>query len=174
MSSLAVVGESTECSPVPFRDIISAFATGITVVTARLEGIDYGLTASAVTSVSLEPPLLLICLNERTRTQAAILRGGVFAVNVLAEHQLDVAERFASPSPDRFAGIGMRLGALGQPLLEDALAHVECRLVDDFVGGTHRILLGSVARASAASGAPLVRFGGSYGGFDQRVQRAAA
>jgi 4-nitrophenol 2-monooxygenase / 4-nitrocatechol 4-monooxygenase, reductase component len=157
-----------------FRAAMSTFATGITVVTARVDSVSYGLTATAVTSVSLEPPTLLVCLNRRSRTAAAIVRGGAFAVSVLGEHQLDIAELFARPDPDRFAELETELGPLGQPLVADALAHVECRLVSELAGGTHRVLVGRVGSAMAWPCSPLVRFRGGYGRFDASRDQSLA
>src|ERR1700674_171452 len=92
-------------TPEEFRDVIGRFASGVTVITTVHDGIPYGTTASAVRSLSLEPPMLLICMNQQSSTGQAIAAAGHFAVNILAEEQPDAAARFATKSPDKFHGI---------------------------------------------------------------------
>lgn len=152
-----------------YRDAISRFLTGITVVTTRHGTQSHGITVSAVASVSLEPPTLLVCLNRQSATCEAIGRAGHFAVNVLAENQLALAQHFASKSPDKFSTLpsdndtpSWREGVLGAPLLADALAHLECRVASTSDIGTHRIFFGEVAAAQATDGAPLAYFRGQF------------
>jgi flavin reductase (DIM6/NTAB) family NADH-FMN oxidoreductase RutF/DNA-binding GntR family transcriptional regulator len=146
-----------------FREVIGHFMSGVTVITATAEGRDYGMTASAVTSLSLEPPMLLACLNNQSPTQQAISRSRVFAVSVLAEDQGDLAKHFARRGDDKFAGVPITRGAGGLPLIGGALAVLECEVSDDVVGGTHRVFLARVRRADARPGAPLAYFRGSFG-----------
>lgn len=153
----------SELPPEVFREVIGHFMSGVTVITATAEGRDYGMTASAVTSLSLNPPMMLACLNNRSPTQEAITRSGAFAVNVLAEGQGDLAKQFARPGEDKFVGVAIRRGAGGVPLLSDALAVLECRVGTDVSGGTHRVFFAQVARATARHGAPLAYFRGSFG-----------
>src|SRR6266567_3914290 len=141
-----------------FREVIGHCMGGVTVITARAEGRDYGMTASAVTSLSLDPPMILACLNNRSPTQEAITRSGAFGVNVLAEGQHDLAKQFARAGEDKFAGVAIRRGAAGVPLLSDALAVLECRVGTDVTGGTHRVFFAHVAQATARHGAPLAYF----------------
>jgi 4-nitrophenol 2-monooxygenase / 4-nitrocatechol 4-monooxygenase, reductase component len=145
-----------------FRDVIGHFPSGVTIVTAREDDVDYGVTVSAVASLSLEPPMLLACLNQISRTKAVIERTGMFAVNVLTEQQEELAARFATNRDDKFKGLDVRNGTLAVPLLPDALAHVECRVVDTAVGGTHTVFLAEVERAERFKGAPLAHFRGKY------------
>jgi flavin reductase (DIM6/NTAB) family NADH-FMN oxidoreductase RutF len=145
-----------------FRDIIGRFASGVTVITAQHEGRRYGTTASAVSSLSLEPPMLLVCLNRSSSTQQAIAAAGRFAVNILAEGQADEAMRFAGKG-DRFAGVKVVEGTTGEPLLEDALANLECRVVGEVTGGTHSVFLAEVEHATGRQGAPLAYFRGKFG-----------
>ncbi len=145
-----------------FRDVIGHFPSGVTIVTARDGVSDYGVTVSAVASLSMEPPMLLACLNQISRTKAVIERTGSFAVNVLTEQQEELAARFATNADDKFDGLDLRYGTLGAPLLPDALAHVECRVVDTAVGGTHTVFLAEVERAERFEGAPLAHFRGRY------------
>jgi flavin reductase (DIM6/NTAB) family NADH-FMN oxidoreductase RutF len=108
-----------------FRSVMSHFASGVTIITTRHEGIDYGLTASAVSSLSLDPPMLLICVNKASNTRDAIAKSQVFAVNILRENQSEVAKHFASSRPDKFGGVSVSYEALGVPLLGDVLATLE-------------------------------------------------
>jgi len=149
--------------PARFREVIGHFTTGVAVVTTRHDGHDHGMTASAVASVSLEPPMLLVCANMRAPTQAAILASGAFAVNILGEGQDAIAQRFARPHADKFAGLAWHRGVLGLPLLDDALARIECELTESVVGGTHRVLLGTVRDAQVAPGTPLAYYRGRFG-----------
>jgi len=146
-----------------FRDVIGHFATGVTVITAVSEGKPLGTTASAVSSLSLEPPMLLICMNRQSATGAAVSREGRFAVNILDAQQGELAKRFASKTPDKFAGVEATAGCFGEPLLAGALAHVECRVVEDVSGGTHTVFLAEVERAQAGAGTPLAYYRGQFG-----------
>ena len=146
-----------------FREVIGHFTSGVTVITATSDGRDHGMTASAVTSLSLEPPMLLVCLNNRSPTQQAITRSRAFAVSVLAEGQHELAKHFGRRADDKFAGVAITRGAGGLPLLRDALAVLECEVSDDIVGGTHRVFLARVMHAVARPGSPLAYFRGSFG-----------
>ena len=158
----AVPPERRRLQPEEFRDVIGRFASGVTVITAEHEGRLFGTTASAVSSVSLEPPMLLACLNRSSSTGHAIAAVRRFAVNILAEAQADAAIRFAGKG-DRFAGQAVVRGVSGQPLLEDALANLECRVVGEVTGGTHSVYLAEVVHATGRPGAPLAYFRGQFG-----------
>lgn len=145
-----------------YRDLIGRFASGVTVVTTIRDGMPYGTTASAMTSVSLSPPMLLICLNRRSLTGQAIMHSRHFAVNVLAEHQGCLADHFAVKGSS-FAGLNTTTGVQGAPLLADALATFECIVVNDVVAGTHNVLIGLVEQASGRHGMPLAYFRGRQG-----------
>jgi flavin reductase (DIM6/NTAB) family NADH-FMN oxidoreductase RutF len=149
-----------------FRSVMSRFASGVSIITTRDEGIDYGLTASAVTSLSLDPPMLLICVNKASNTQKAIAEAQVFAVNILRENQSELARRFAGSHPDKFAGMSISYGELGVPLLDDMLATIECRVTEIVSGGTHSIFLAEVQTAQAAEGMPLTYYRGRMGRFE--------
>ena len=153
-------------NPERFRSVMSRFASGVTIITTRYEGIDYGLTASAVSSLSLDPPMLLICVNKTSNTQKAIAQSQVFAVNILRENQSAVARHFASSRPQKFGGMSVSYGALGIPLLDDALATIECRVTEEVTGGTHSVFLAEVKTAQAAEGMPLTYFRGRMGRFE--------
>ncbi len=149
--------------PELFRDVIGRFATGVTVVTAADEDRPYGTTASAVSSLSLEPPSLLVCMNRGSETAAAIDREGTFVVNVLHEGQGELAARFARKGGDKFEGLAPIDGVHGDPLLEDALAHLQCRVVERTVAGTHTIFIAEVTEAAGTAGMPLAYFRGAFG-----------
>ena len=155
-----------------FRQVIGHFASGVTIITTRDQGTNYGLTASAVTSLTLEPPMLLVCINKNTGTQAAISRTRVFAVNILDENQADLAYQFAKPQPDKFAGVEYTYGRYGEPLLAGALAHIECRVAADVEAGTHKAFLAEVDDAAASTGSPLTYFRGKFGRFGQPQDEA--
>ena len=103
--------------PQIFRQVIGNFASGVTVITTREQDTNYGLTASAVTSLTLEPPMLLVCINKHTATQAVISRTRTFGVNILDQDQAHLAYRFAKPQSDKFQGVDFSYGSLGVPLL---------------------------------------------------------
>jgi 4-nitrophenol 2-monooxygenase / 4-nitrocatechol 4-monooxygenase, reductase component len=145
-----------------FRDIIGRFASGVTVITAQHEGTLLGTTASAVSSLSLDPPMLLVCLNKASATGQGIAQAGRFAVNILGEDQADAAMQFAGKG-DKFAGMSILYGAGGEPLLEDALANLECRVAEEVTGGTHSVFLAEVEHATGRQGAPLAYFRGQFG-----------
>jgi flavin reductase (DIM6/NTAB) family NADH-FMN oxidoreductase RutF/DNA-binding GntR family transcriptional regulator len=146
-----------------FRQVIGNFMSGVVVITTRYGDVDHGMTVSAISSLSLEPPRLLVCLNTASGTQEAVRQAGIFGVNILAEHQGDVADRFARPGPDKFADLAVRIGRTGVPLLADTLATVECRVVEMVTAGTHRVFLAQVVQAEAGEGSPLAYFRGRFG-----------
>jgi len=150
-----------------FRRVISNFMSGVVVITTTHDGVPHGMTVSAVSSLSLDPPMLLVCLNSASTTQEAVRRSGRFAVNILAEHQGQIAERFARPgADDKFAGLQIRPGDTGVPVLAGVLATVECRVTEEVSGGTHRVFLAEAVHAEATEGAPLAYFRGRFGKFE--------
>ena len=150
-----------------FRRVISNFMSGVVVITAAHGGARYGMTVSAVSSLSLDPPMLLVCLNANSTTQDAVHRSGRFAVNVLAEDQGELAERFARPgTTDKFSGLTTRSGRTAAPLLPGTLAVIECRVAEVVSGGTHRVFLADVVHAETTEGSPLAYFQGKFGKFE--------
>jgi flavin reductase (DIM6/NTAB) family NADH-FMN oxidoreductase RutF/DNA-binding GntR family transcriptional regulator len=150
-----------------FRRVIGNFMSGVVVITTEHDGAPHGMTVSAVSSLSLDPPMLLVCLNSRSGTQEAVHRSGRFAVNILAEDQGHLAEQFArSGSADKFAGLDTRPGRTGVPILHGALAVVECRVAEVVCGGTHRVFLADVVHAETTEGSPLAYFRGRFGKFE--------
>lgn len=146
-----------------FREVAGHFATGVTVVTAMWDGQRFGTTASAVCSVSLEPPTMLICMNRGSSTGAAVAAAGCFTVNVLGEHQSELARRFARKSSAKFDGVETAVSALGGLVLRDALAHIECSVIEEIDGGTHIVFLARVEAATRFPGAPLAYYRGRFG-----------
>src|SRR5215218_10195296 len=156
MASAAFDGER-------YRHVIGHFATGVTVITSRHDDTDHGATASAVSSVSLDPPSLLVCLNRSAVTETAVRESGTFAVNILRADQGELALRFAGRHGDKFDGVAVGRSAEGDPLLEGALARIECRVRDAVTGGTHTVFFGEVRNAEAAKADPLAYFRGRFG-----------
>lgn len=148
-----------------FRRVMGRFASGVTIITTRHAGIDYGLTATAVSSLSLDPPMLLICVNRTANTRQAIAAAQRFAVNILQEHQGELARQFARSDPDKFQGISVLRGEHGVPLFPDALASIECRVTEEIPVGTHSLFLAQVEGARMTEGLPLTYFRGKMGRF---------
>jgi flavin reductase (DIM6/NTAB) family NADH-FMN oxidoreductase RutF len=150
-------------TPAEFRAALSRFPSGITVVTSRgREGTFYGITVSAFCSVSLNPPLVLVCIEKTTVSHMAIESSQSFVVNILAQEDEGLSEHFAIPAPNKFEGLGYRIGLEGVPVLDDALVALECRLRSEFDGGDHTIFVGLVEKVSIKDGKPLVYFHGNY------------
>ncbi len=145
------------------RDAFGSFATGVTVVTGRrADGTRVGLTANSLTSVSLDPPLLLFCPARTASALPALEASGRFAINVLASDQRAVADRFARRDVDRFADATWG-DWHGVPILDGALANFVCTLFADHDGGDHRVVIGRIERLRMnAVHAPLLYFRGAY------------
>lgn len=158
----SAAGFTPNIDPRLYRSAIGAFATGVTVVTASVRGDIYGMTMNSITSVSLDPCLLLICPKRNSLTGNAIIESGRFAVNVLSDEQTEISRRFMSPAADRFAGIPYTDHRLGVPLLSGCAAHLVCELVSTQSAGDHEILLGQVVDCSGSDTAPLVFHRGAY------------
>ncbi|MFI9203824.1 flavin reductase family protein [Streptomyces sp. NPDC053048] len=146
-------------SPDLFRAALSHWASGVTVVTTRdAAGQSHGFTASAFSSVSLDPALVLVCLDNKANCFDAFDQSEGFVIHLLAQGQQELAGRFASKGADKFAGTGVTLSAAGQPVLPGALARLECRTERRIPGGDHLILIGEVHDAHEGEGEPLVYF----------------
>ena len=153
-------------TPAEFRAALRSFAAGVTVVTTRdRDGRPSGLTASAFTSVSLDPPLVLICVDHAATAYPDFRVRGWFAVNVLRREQEALSRRFAASGGDKFHGVACHEGPHGLPLLDDALATLECRIVEAHEAGDHTIFIGRVEATEVRSGRPLVYFHGAYHGL---------
>jgi flavin reductase (DIM6/NTAB) family NADH-FMN oxidoreductase RutF len=149
--------------PKELRRVMGLFATGVTVLTTRDDqGRPYGLTANAVTSLSLTPPLLLICIDKKAETHPHFLTSRCFVVNILSEGQEELSTRFAKSGGDKFGSLPFSANQDGVPVLEHTLAHLECRIVETHEGGDHVIHIGEVRHAEARGGRPLLYFQGKY------------
>lgn len=148
--------------------MLGHFATGVSVVAARKPGGEpRGLTVNALASVSLEPPLVLICVDKGADSHDTIGAAGAFSVNILTDAQEALSRRFAldEPAGDKFRGIAWHEEATGSPVLDDALAWLDCRLWAQHPGGDHTIFVGEVLDAGAREGGPLVYYRGGYGRY---------
>jgi flavin reductase (DIM6/NTAB) family NADH-FMN oxidoreductase RutF len=146
-----------------FRRALRHFPAGVTVVTTRdAAGRPCGLTLSAFTSVSLDPPLVLVCIDHAATHYRAFTEAGWFAVNVLGKSQAHLSRHFATTSADKFAGVAFNRGPAGLPILEDVVAALECRVIHQYAGGDHTIFVGQVETASVSGGSPLLYFAGGY------------
>ena|SRR5438045_2840614 len=145
-----------------FKLAMSHFASGVTVVTTEQDGKSFGMTVAAFSSLSLRPPLVLVCIEKSVRTHEAIAAAGKFAVSILSDGQADVSNRFASRSEDKFSGVATRRGESGMPLIDGALCTIECTLREHFPGGDHSIFIGEVVGIATSEGAPLVYYRSGY------------
>jgi flavin reductase (DIM6/NTAB) family NADH-FMN oxidoreductase RutF len=147
-----------------FFRLMASFASSVTVVTSRgPDGVPRGFTASAFCSVSLDPRLCLVCVDLRSESLPGIQEGGSFAVNILADGQEELSRRFASKAPDKFDGLAFRDGdATGSPILNGALAWIECRIHQVHEGGDHVIVVGEIQDGDALEASPLLYFRGQY------------
>jgi flavin reductase ActVB len=149
-----------------FKETLAQFATGVTIVTTHGPGGYVGFTATGFTSVSLSPPLVLVCVARTASAHDAVVGGVHFGVSVLDEHRSWIASQFARSNVDRFSDVPLSLPApTGVPLIEGAIAHLQCRRHARHDAGDHTILVGEVVAASVASGRPLVHFARRFGHF---------
>jgi len=148
-----------------FKNTLKLWASGVTVVTSQTEkhGIK-GMTATSFSSVSLDPPQILVCINQTADTGEVMREGKHFAVNILNSSQQAVSSQFAggSSQQERFANVAWHEGILGAPVLDDALASVECKVVHQLLVGTHWVIIGEVEKVMCHSGEPLLYYNSSY------------
>lgn len=146
-----------------FRNALSRFASGVSVVTTKdADGNFRGITVSAFCSVSLDPPLILVCIEKETASHLAVERSKAFVVNILSGEQADVSMRFASPIPDKFERVDFRLGINEIPVLAGCLANLECSLASAYEVGDHSIFIGNVKNIIISDGEPLLYFRSHY------------
>lgn len=146
-----------------FRQVVGHFASGVTVITTAEGDQYYGTTASAVSSLSMEPPMMLMCLNQNSTTHDAVQRTGYFAINILAEDQQLLAGIFGRKGDTKFDDVSYTVSAHGGvPLIEGALATIVCAVQDAPVGGTHSVFFGAVLEANASVGQPLAYYRGKF------------
>jgi flavin reductase ActVB len=151
-----------------FRDAMSRFASGVTVVTTTdASGKRAGFTANAFSSVSLDPPLVLVCLQKDADCYAAFMQAGHFAVSILSRGQEEIARRFATKAIDKFDGTPAGGGPrTGMPLVQGASAAIECLMRNRVDAGDHTILIGEVVHADTGSAEPLLHFNRRFGHFE--------
>ena len=145
------------------RRVMGHFPTGVTVITTFSKaGVLHGLTANSFTSVSLVPPLVLVCVDNRAESKPCFEETKCFTVNFLAEEQEDLSRRFATSGIKKFEGVSYRLGANQAPILNGVLAYMECKVVAAYDGGDHTIYLGEIEQAETREAKPLVFYRGGY------------
>jgi len=144
------------------RKIMGQFATGVTVVTTGGEAGLHGLTANAVASLSLDPPLVLVAVDKRAHSLGHLSKNRCFAVNILRLEQEDISRRFATPGPKDFTDLKITTASTAAPILADCLAYVDCRVVDILPGGDHDIFIGEIIGGEYHGGEPLLYHAGGY------------
>ncbi len=155
--------EPTRIDPSQFRRVLGHFASGVTVVTVSYGGCYHGSTVASFSSLSLDPPLVLICLDRRATTHTLIKQAGHFAVNILGEGSEDLSRHFATRDPAKFAAVPHHAGHTGAPLLDAAIATLECRVVAQYPGGDHSIFVGEVLTTNTQDNAqPLIYYRSGY------------
>ena len=163
MSSEADGRPAPGLSSEEFRRACARFPTGVAIASVMdSQGIPHGLTVNSFTSVSLDPPLILVCLGHEVTSIDVFRAASHFAINILAEDQREISTRFAHKGYDRFDGLEWRRGESGAPLLAGVLAEIECALYRRIPAGDHDILIGEVLRGRVHKGEPLVYFGSRY------------
>lgn len=164
-------------SDAEFRAVLGRFASGVTVVTTIREGKPHGVTVNAFTSLSLDPPLVLICIDKTSHVHDILLHAGVFAANILSEEQRDLAACFAGRSERRYADFceaRYHSVATGAPVFDTALGFVDCRIVNVYPGGDHSIVVGQVEAMGSMEKEPLLYYRGAYGRLDPTAPALAS
>lgn len=162
--------ENTPIDPLDFRRVLGHFPTGVTVVAAAPDGQAHGMTVGSFFSISLDPPLVGLCVGKGSSSWPDIEPAGRFAVSVLGADQSDLSNRFARSGEDRFDGVAWHAGTTGSPVLDDALAHIDCVTEQVVEAGDHWIVIGRVVELAVhRDGTPLLFFQGRYGSFDPEV-----
>jgi 3-hydroxy-9,10-secoandrosta-1,3,5(10)-triene-9,17-dione monooxygenase reductase component len=149
-------------TPRELRAVMGAFATGVAVVTTSWEGEHQGMTVNSLTSVSLDPPLVLVCLARGTRTERAVVSRRAFIVNLLAQGQEGLSDRFARRGENHFRDLQPEVDDLGLPRLPGWLAYLVCEVEDIHPGGDHVVVVGRVLRCERRAGLPLIYYQGCY------------
>jgi flavin reductase (DIM6/NTAB) family NADH-FMN oxidoreductase RutF len=147
-----------------FRDLMANFPSGVTIATALdAKGRPHGMTASAVSGLSLQPPLVLICIDHTSDLHGILSDTRLFALSILSADQEHLSRRFADDRPDRFDGVAYTIGLDGLPLIDGALAHITCRKWGSYGGGDHTIFIGQVSGGELFARQPLLHFRRGYG-----------
>ena len=152
--------------PAQFRQLLGRFATGVTILTTRDQaGRPVGMTASSVASVSLNPPLVLVSVDQKNDMYPALRGAERFVLNVLAAEQEALSRRFAEEHPNRFDGVGYQQSKHGIPVLDGVLASIECEKQAEVPGGDHTVFFGIVTGGSVSDRRPLLYYRGGYAGL---------
>ena len=158
-------------SPQEFRRAMRHFPTGVTVVTSLREGEPRGVTVSAFASVSLEPPMVLICINREARSYLYISTSKIFCVNILAGDQQALAERFAGKIRERqFEGVEYDVDTTGAAVLRGTVSHLDCEVAQEHSAGSHSIFIGRVLSCASRPGSPLGYYNGDFHDFGIRIE----
>lgn len=152
----------TAVDPMAMRQTMGRFATGVAVITTEHDGVPHGMTVNSLTSVSLDPPLLLVCFHHGARSAEAVTSAGRFAVNILASRQQPIALRFAQRGEDHFAGLGLEYDGHRVPVVPGALAHLDCDVERVVEAGDHTIVFGTVVDVCSREGEALGFHGGRF------------
>ena len=145
-----------------FRKCLGQFGTGVAVITTQKDGRRAGVTVNSVASVSLDPPLVVWSISRTSRSFPLFMDAGGYVINILSKNQIDLSRHFSSSVEEKFEGIAAQQGHLDMPLLEGAVAHIECNLESAYEGGDHMILVGRVVRVSRYHEEPLLFVQGRY------------
>jgi flavin reductase (DIM6/NTAB) family NADH-FMN oxidoreductase RutF len=146
-----------------FRRVCSKYATGITILTVLdSRGAPQGMTVNSFTSVSLSPPLILVCIDRQTSILRHFLQGTRFGINVLHERQKELSTWFSRSGHDRFLGMAWSVGKTGAPILPEMLATIECEVTQMVEAGDHVVVIGAALHATWREGQPLIYFNSSY------------
>jgi flavin reductase (DIM6/NTAB) family NADH-FMN oxidoreductase RutF len=149
-----------------YRQVLGHFPTGVTVVTSVADGVPLGMAIGSFASLSLDPPQVLFCAGNHSSTWPKIQATGKFCVNILADDQEDVCRVFAGRSDDKFAEVGWKRSGLGLPMIDGALAYIDCEIANVVSSGDHDIAIGSVHDLGVLhEGGPLLFFRGGYGRY---------
>jgi 3-hydroxy-9,10-secoandrosta-1,3,5(10)-triene-9,17-dione monooxygenase reductase component len=157
----------TAIDPKRYRSVMGTFPTGVAIIATEWDGELFGATINSLTSVSLEPCMLLFCTGEGSATGTAIRKRGLFSVNILGAHQSDLSARFTATQGSRFEDLAVAFSADGLPLLQGAAAQLCCSVATVHKAGDHDIILGEVLSGDEMACSPLVFHKGSYGSFQR-------
>lgn len=157
------MSEPVPPTPRAFRDVMGAFPTGVAVVATAHEGQRHGMTINSLTSISLDPMIVLVSLDKDSQTGRMIRARGAFTINLIGEHQEELSRRFVTKNIDRFAGVALVPRTDDLPVIAGTTGHLVCRLMEARDVGDHCVIFGEVIECSAGQQAPLVYFRGSYG-----------
>jgi flavin reductase (DIM6/NTAB) family NADH-FMN oxidoreductase RutF len=148
--------------PLLLRRTMAGFTTGVAIVTTRHDGALHGMTVNSLTSVSLDPPLVLVCFTDGARTEEAVARRGAFALHLLSRRQQGLSDRFAGRGEDHFEGCDVSLDDLGLPVLPSGIGRLQCEVESIHPGGDHSIVVGRVIGCEPRDGTPLLFYRGRY------------